>query len=233
MQTQIIYELHDFVDHKVDESEPFIIKDVKILGKTSKNGRSYSERTLKAAVNKFENCAVYINHPKDRSKPQEREYETRLGTLKNCHYVQESQDNRADFHINPYHPHAKSVLWDIKQRTDKVGFSQSAKVMSSGSNVEDIVEVYSVDLVSNPATMNTVFESIDCENQEIKTLSENLNTLTEENKNLKDQVTQLVHEVQEIKNKPKPVAIAPTLEAKPEFDMSAWLNNIRLTQGIR
>ena len=54
-------------NHKVDR-EAGVIRDVRILGRESQNGRTYSQHALEQACRLYQNVKVNIDHP-DRSTP--------------------------------------------------------------------------------------------------------------------------------------------------------------------
>lgn len=157
--------LQEFADNrgaklKVDR-ENGVIEGVKILGLNSKNGRTYTEEAARNAIPLYEGSKVNVNHVAGRGGSP-RDYRDRMGHLKN---VRESEAGGliADFHVNPKHALAEQLFWDAEKAPENVGFSHSVdgktKHNGRGTVVEAIDKVYSVDLVADPATTKSLFES--------------------------------------------------------------------------
>src|SRR5262245_2140459 len=67
--------------HKVDR-EAGIIRAVKILGRESRNGRSYSDEALTQAVRLYEGLGVNIDHPQSKAVA-DRKFADGFGYLRN------------------------------------------------------------------------------------------------------------------------------------------------------
>jgi hypothetical protein len=139
-----------------------IIQGVKILGLESRNGRTYPRETLRRATGLYEGVKVNVNHP--RGNPGgPRDYQDRIGTLRNVRVEQGDGGIRGDFHFNPKHALAEQLMWDAEHSPENVGFSHNveAKVARRDGKtvVEEITRVQSVDLVADPATTRGLFES--------------------------------------------------------------------------
>jgi hypothetical protein len=140
-----------------------IVKNVKVIGFTSKHGRTYSAKALREAVSMYEGVRVNIDHPTrvdvDR---QSRSYADRFGHLKNARFV-EGKGIFADLHYNKAHRLAKQFEWDAKNEPKNLGLSHYAfgdPVRRGGKSIiESITSVQSVDLVADPGTTNGLFES--------------------------------------------------------------------------
>ena len=146
---------------KVDR-EAGVIRGVKLIGFDSKNGRTYPPAVLKSAVHLYEGSKVNIDHP-ERDPAQPRKYGERFGVIRNVHFV-EGQGNFGDFHFNPKHPLAEQVCWDAENNPEAMGFSHNALLRvgqpKAGKEViEQIVSIRSMDLVADPATTKSLFES--------------------------------------------------------------------------
>lgn len=140
-----------------------IIRDVKVIGFESKNGRLYTPDALRKAVSKYEGAKVNIDHPPANDPLRPRSVADRIGTLRNVRFV-EASGLHADFHFNPKHPLAEQVAWAAEHDPTSIGFSHNAMVKQGRRQdgkqfIEDIDRVVSVDLVADPATTNGVFES--------------------------------------------------------------------------
>ena len=139
-----------------------IIRGVKILGLTSRNGRSYLPDALVRAVPLYEDAKVNVNHPKG-SPTGPRDYQDRIGVIRNVVH-QPGEGLFADFHFNPRHQLAEQLLWDAEHAPENVGFSHNVEARTSRDGggvlaVEAILRVQSVDLVADPATTRGLFEA--------------------------------------------------------------------------
>lgn len=165
-----LYEYSSIGEQKVDR-ERCVIPGVKILGRTSKNGREYSDKALREAAAKYEGVDVNVNHP-DRSKPHaERKIEDAMGWLESVEIRPDGV--YGDLHYLKEHPSSSLVAEVAERRSTRLGLSHNAQgtVSKAGNKnvVESIERVLSVDLVQNPATNEGLFES------ELRTIREVLN----------------------------------------------------------
>lgn len=138
-----------------------IIRGVKILGPSSKNGRRYTERAMTAAKGLYEGRGVNADHP---LRPGDaRSVNDRFGWFENVKI--RPAGLFGDFHVlDPQDPLAKKLFTAAEQRPDLFGFSHNC--LAEGAEdaagifvVESITEVRSVDLVVDPATTDGLFES--------------------------------------------------------------------------
>lgn len=140
--------------------ESGIIQGVKVLGPSSRNGRSYRTAAMAAAVPLYEGVKVNVNHPKGGAASP-RDYQDRLGCLRNVR----ADDGGlfGDLHFNPHHPVAAQLAWDAQWSPENVGLSHNVQARTSRQDgqtvVEQILRVNSVDLVADPATTHGLFES--------------------------------------------------------------------------
>lgn len=172
-----------------------VIEGVKLLGFTSKNGRRYSEQALKKALDSkfYEGATIYVDHPDKGNRA--RSYRDRFARVESVQY-RIGEGLFGNMRFNPHHPMASQVVWDAEHKTEGVGLSHNiiAKTRSdkSGEIIEEITKVHSVDLVDNPATTRSLFESAgecDCEEcpmkknkdgQEKKTVAQSLEQFMEQ-----------------------------------------------------
>ena len=141
-----------------------VIRGVKLIGFESRNNRIYPAKVLKEAVHLYEGAKVNIDHP-ERGPGQERKYSDRFGAIKNVRFV-EGQGLYGDFHFNPHHPMTEQVLWDAENNPEALGFSHNAtlrlgKPQGGKEVIESIIQIRSMDLVADPATTTSLFESQD------------------------------------------------------------------------
>jgi len=137
-----------------------LIRDVKIIGTKSANGREYPLDVLRKAASLYEGVAVNINHPTKGN--ESRSVADRFGTLKN---VRVGGDGLyGDLHFIRSHPLAEQVLEMAVRMPTLLGLSHNAdgtgRRGASGFIVEAISKVISVDLVCDPATTKSLFESL-------------------------------------------------------------------------
>lgn len=135
-----------------------IVHGVKVLGFTSANGRIYDFDAVKEAIAKYEKAPVNKDH-----NMEEPSFSDRLGWLENV--TLQKDGLYADFHYNPHADGIESFLWFAEHNgLGDVGFSHlvSGKYSVDPDGTERITridKVKSVDLVANPATTKTIFES--------------------------------------------------------------------------
>ncbi len=138
-----------------------LIRGVKVLGYESSNNRRYTRIAVSRAKDLYEGIRVNIDHPCPERPDQQRNMSDRFGRLEN---VREAQDGLyADLRYLSKHPLAPMVLEAAERMPDTFGLSHNAegRVVRDGKRtlVEEIVQVRSVDLVSDPATNHSLFES--------------------------------------------------------------------------
>jgi hypothetical protein len=157
--------LQEFVDSRGPsmqvDAQAGIIRGVKILGLTSRNGRIYLPEALSGATALYENAKVNVNHPKGNPAGP-RDYQDRIGSIRDV-VVRPGEGLFGDFHFNPKHALAEQLAWDAQHEPRHVGFSHNveARIARRGQEVvvEAITKVLSVDLVADPATTRGLFES--------------------------------------------------------------------------
>jgi len=137
-----------------------LIKNVKILGFTSKNKRKYTESCMVQAQSLYEGKSIYVSHK--RKGETMRDAGDRFGRLQNVHYVK-GKGLFGDLQHLTSHPMAGRVREDLTKKLNYFGLSHDADgegfVDKDGfSVVENITRVNSVDLVSDPATCNSLME---------------------------------------------------------------------------
>ena len=135
-----------------------IIRGVKVLGHESKNGRTYTQEAVRAAVGLYEGAKVNVNHPGGRPD-QPRDYRDRIGALR---AVRAEPDGLyADLHFNTKHALAEQLAWDAQHAPENVGLSHNVEGKTTTKAgkliVETITRVTSVDLVADPATTKAPF----------------------------------------------------------------------------
>jgi len=138
-----------------------LLRGIKLLGLTSRNGREYPDAVLQRAARLYEGAKVNVNHPKGHPLAP-RDYQDRLGTIRNVE-ARTGEGLFGDLQFNPKHALAEQLLWDAEHAPENVGLSHNvqARTAKRGDQliVEDILAVQSVDLVADPATTRGLFES--------------------------------------------------------------------------
>lgn len=141
-----------------------VIYDVKLNGNRSRNKRWYSDDVLKAATHLYEGVKVYLDH----SDPGRSEWSGAprsvsgcIGTIKNPKFM--PGGTRGELHVLP----SKVAFMDDVEAQPKVfGMSHVADTSSaptSNDSGEEVItqihEIFSVDVVTEPACTRGMFES--------------------------------------------------------------------------
>jgi len=155
-----LYEITFSDAHTVDR-EAGVIRGVKVLGRTSRNGREYSDRALCEAARCYQGIGVNLNHPERSQTSLERPVEAGFGWLED---VEVKADGvYGDLYFFKSHAQAAVIVEAAERNPQRFGLSHNAEgkvVRKRGKNVVESVErVRSVDIVQNPATSAGLFES--------------------------------------------------------------------------
>ncbi len=142
-----------------------VIHDVRILGPSSANRRRYLPEAISAARNLYEGKPVNYDHPRRDGAGAERSIDDRAGWLLN---VQVSKGGLSgDFHYLKSDPRAAKIVEAAERNPNLFGLSHNAEGRTRRDGeitiVEEITKVRSVDLVSDPATTRSLFESMEQE----------------------------------------------------------------------
>ena len=166
--------LQEFVDSRsqrlrVDRSAG-VIRGVKLLGLTSRNGRRYRENALIEAVGLYEGAKVNINHPKGHPLSP-RDYQDRLGVVRGVNF-RTGEGLFGDLHFNPKHALSEQLVWDAEHAPQNVGMSHNvlARTTRHGDEtvVEAITKVQSIDLVADPATTSGLYEHAESQERRVE-----------------------------------------------------------------
>ena len=157
-ETVQLYERASAAGGRVD-AKLGIIRGVRILGRVSKNNREYSSEAIRGAISMYENINVNCDHP--HGSRSDRSVADRIGWLENVKVAGDGL--KGDLCLILSHPLSASVLEMAARRPELLGLSHNAEgriVKRNGRNVvEEITHVRSVDIVADPATSNSLFES--------------------------------------------------------------------------
>jgi hypothetical protein len=142
------------------DREAGVIRGVKLLGLSSRNGRRYLTQALTDAVGLYEGAKVNINHPKGHPLAP-RDYQDRLGVVRGVEF-RAGEGLFGDLHFNPRHMLSEQLVWDAEHAPQNVGMSHNVlartKQHENETVVEAITKVQSIDLVADPATTSGLFE---------------------------------------------------------------------------
>jgi hypothetical protein len=158
------------------DTESGVLRNVKLLGEKSRNNRKYTQRAMQDAVPKYEGKKIYIDHPPDSTG--DRSMDRWAGTVQNAHY--ESDGIYGDVKLRKKSGYFEGILEAAQEFPNDVGFSHVAEGESRMDKdteiVESIREVFSVDLVTDPATTSGFFES---KRTKVATIKETVEALPE------------------------------------------------------
>lgn len=166
----------------VDEANG-VIKGVALLGRESKNGRTYSPQAMQDAARLYENNGVNIDHRSKKTPASERGFMESGGIIKNARVTDKGDKVRGDFHYLKTHPASPMLVERAQRFPESFGFSHDAegetKKSSSGLLVESLSEVHSIDVVLKPATNAGLFESEDTQMARKKTRTAKFSEIVE------------------------------------------------------
>lgn len=156
--------LQEYVDSRSErlrvDRTTGVIRGVKLLGLSSRNGRRYREAALSDAVGLYEGAKVNINHPKGHPLGP-RDYRDRLGVVRGVEF-RAGQGLFGDLHFNPKHSLSEQLVWDAEHAPQNVGMSHNVLARTKRDGAETVVEaitkVQSIDLVADPATTSGLYE---------------------------------------------------------------------------
>jgi hypothetical protein len=144
------------------DADAGILYGVKILGEASKNGRRYKAKGMKEAAAKYNGVKAYVDHPEKERLSEDRKFKDWSGVFQNATY-REGQGIFADLHLRKTSDYFDGIVEAAEKFPRSVGFSHVAEGESHYEGeteiVESIKEVFSVDLVTDPATTAGFFES--------------------------------------------------------------------------
>lgn len=144
------------------DRENGILRDVKLLGENSANGRRYLPSAMRDGVPLYEGIKCYVDHPRRAELSEDRSFDRWAGTFHNPRY-KEGQGIFADLHLRKSSDYFDGILEAAEKFPKDVGFSHvadgQARLEQDTEIVESIKKVFSGDLVTDPATTAGIFES--------------------------------------------------------------------------
>lgn len=139
-----------------------IIFGVKIAGEKSRNGRQYTAEALRRAAPLYEGVKCYIDHPKRDKLGEDRSVRECVGVFENVRY-REGKGLYGDLKLRKASSSFEEMLEIATNFSSNFGLSHVAGGKSRREGGIDVVyeieEVYSVDLVTDPATTAGLYES--------------------------------------------------------------------------
>lgn len=138
------------------------VNGVKLLGPKSKNGREYTDQAMREATPLYKGRKVYLNHPRRKDVGEDRLFQDWVGEIVNPRYVP-GEGIYGDIVLRKESPHYAAIIEAASKFANNFGCSHVANGDSSFRNgvevVSRITEVQSVDLVTEPATCDGLYES--------------------------------------------------------------------------
>ena len=140
------------------DREAGVIHGVRILGPKSKNKRVYSEPAIREGRPLYEGIRVNYDHP---AGSRERSMDDRAGWLQGVHVANGGLSGDLCLFVSD--SRAAKVLEAAEKHPGAFGLSHNVRAETRQENgvliVERITRVESVDIVSDPATTSSLFES--------------------------------------------------------------------------
>ena len=158
------------------DRESGIIRNVKIIGQHSANRRRYTEAALRNAVDLYEGVRVFVNHPTESERGEDRKFEKWAGVLRNVRYREGALFG--DLHLRKTTSMFAEICEAAESFPSAFGLSHIANGDShvdreSGTEIiEAITEVDSVDIVCRPAATAGLFESVTSDTEQQKLINE-------------------------------------------------------------
>jgi hypothetical protein len=161
MGTKRIEELATLSASGVDRSGAYpVVRGVLLCGNTSANRRRYRKEAFAGdRVKRYESRPVFLDHGDPRGP---RKYGDKIATVENARLRSDGMPV-GDLAVNPKHPLAEAFLWDAEHKPKSCGMSHVANCETvtgkdGWEEITEVVEVVSVDLVTDPATTKGLHE---------------------------------------------------------------------------
>jgi hypothetical protein len=134
-----------------------LVRNVVLLGATSRNGYRYSPAAMQAALPLYENRPIFLDHADEMTSPTRRKLRDFAGQVLSPRY--EGERLRGDLRL--LGPHADWLFDLIEAAPQDIGMSHVVLGRrGAGELVEHIERVVSVDIVAFPATTRSFQESM-------------------------------------------------------------------------
>lgn len=149
------------LDLQEARQDGLLIQGVAVLGRVSKNGRTYSDRAMNAVAEAADGMRVFADHP-DNGRDPVRPVASLIGRLRRVRVVGEKV--KADLQVVDAPPW-RDLLPALREDSMGVGLSIRARgtvqKRDGRTVVEDVSRLQGVELVSEPATTSGLRESLD------------------------------------------------------------------------
>lgn len=147
------------------DREAGVIRGVRILGDTSDNGYRYLESAMADAARLYNGVRVNIDH---RGPTEKRSFSEFSGQLEETRYIPGKRGVYGDLHVLRSHPLSASIFEAAERFPRSFGLSHDAEGEMDGDSVKSVKKVYSVDVVTRPATNRGLFEEFSTEARVVK-----------------------------------------------------------------
>ena len=149
------------------KSKRYVIRNVAMLSEKSKNNRKYPAKVQEQAVSIFEGIKAYADHPTKANENEPRRVKETIGRYKNVHFIPSLVKTYGDLHLVPTKLVTEYIIPIAESDPSLIGSSINVYgKMDKEGNVEAITKGNSVDLVTEPATTNSLYEAVDYLNDE-------------------------------------------------------------------
>lgn len=143
------------------DREAGMIHGVKLLGQESRNGRRYAPDAMAEAAPKYNGVKVFVGHPERDKLSEDRDWNDWAGIVENARF--ERGAIFGDIRLRKKSKHFEEILEAAEEFGHQFGMSHvadgEAKNYHGEEVIESISEVFSVDIVLQPATTAGLFES--------------------------------------------------------------------------
>lgn len=181
------------------DRESRTIRDVSLLGRTSRNGRVYSPQALREAADLHKGVGIFLDHP-TRTEERERGGVRSVRDLAGRVLTASVNSDRVKGDIQALEgPEGDRILALAEQMPGVAGFSHRAqgeiRPGDEGDVVESISAVHGADVVTDPATVGGLFESLDTDQETEMDIEElTVETLREERPELVEEIREEAEE---------------------------------------
>lgn len=139
-----------------------VIRNASMLSEFSANGRRYSSKVQEEALSLMEGAKAYADHPTKANENEARRVKDAIGRYKNVRFDMTSNKTFGDLHLVPTTLVTEYIVPMAESDPGLIGASINAfGKMDSKGNVEKITRVRSVDIVTEPATTKSLYESVE------------------------------------------------------------------------
>lgn len=144
-----------------------LVRNVRLLGRSSRNGRTYTESAVEDGVSQYPGKPIFLDHPTARELRERKGNRSVSDLAGKIQSARKTQDGvRGDIQVLEGNDAGQFLFAVAEQMPDIVGMSHraSGKVNRQDEGpdvVESIEDVKAVELVTDPATTEGLFESVE------------------------------------------------------------------------